>query len=51
MALAGVAQGRPRRVTFEAIRARAAADLDLPPAPPALVARAAIPYLTEPWYC
>lgn len=52
MQLAGVAQGRPRRATFEAIRARAAADVAGAPGPrPVLVSRAAIPYLTEPWYC
>ncbi len=52
MQLAGVAQGRPRRETFAAIRARAAADLAGTPGPrPVLVSRAAIPYLTEPWYC
>ena len=52
MQLAGVAQGRSRRATFEAIRARAAADVaSAPPAPPVLPSRASIPYLTEPWYC
>ncbi len=52
MHLAGVAQGRPRRATFEAIRARAAAAVAGAPGPrPVLPSRAAIPYLTEPWYC
>ena len=52
MQLAGVAQGRPRRETFEAIRARAAADVAGAPGPrPVLLSRASIPYLTEPWYC
>ncbi len=52
MQIAGVAQGRPRRATYEAIRARAAADVAGAPGPrPVLRARAAIPYLTEPWYC
>ncbi len=52
MQMAGVAHGRPRRETFEAIRARAAAEVGGSPGPrPVFVARAAIPYLTEPWYC
>jgi hypothetical protein len=52
MALAGVAQDRPRHETFAAIRARAAADVSgAAAAQPVLPARAAIPYLTEPWYC
>ena len=52
MQIAGVAQGRPRRATFEAIRARAAAEVAGAPGPrPVLPSRASIPYLTEPWYC
>lgn len=52
MARAGVAPGEPREATFVAIRALAdaaagAAGVEHPP----LVARASIPYLTEPWYC
>lgn len=52
MSRAGVAQQEPRSTTFAAIRAlaeRAAGRVETRPAP--LVARAAIPYLTEPWYC
>jgi len=52
MARVGVAQREPRATTFAAIRAlaaRAAGPVETRPAP--LVARAAIPYLTEPWYC
>ena len=52
MQLAGVSQGRARRATFDAIRARAAADVAGAPGPrPVLVSRSSIPYLTEPWYC
>ena len=52
MQIAGVAQGRPRRAIYEAIRARAAADVADAPGPrPVLPSRASIPYLTEPWYC
>jgi radical SAM superfamily enzyme YgiQ (UPF0313 family) len=46
--------GRSRERTFVRIweTVHAAAGLDAPaPAEPALVARAAIPFLTEPWYC
>ncbi|MBP7778919.1 MAG: radical SAM protein [Acidobacteria bacterium] len=52
MARAGLAQSEPREVTFRAIRALAdeAAGRSGAVHPP-LVARAAIPYLTEPWYC
>ncbi len=52
MARVGVAPDEPRDVIFAAIRAladAAAGALRTPVAP--LVARAAIPYLTEPWYC
>lgn len=52
MARAGVAQAEPREVTFDAIRAladRASGHGAL--VHPPLLARAAIPYLTEPWYC
>lgn len=51
MALAGVAQREPRESTFAAIRALADRAADRASAAPPLVARAAIPYLTEPWYC
>ncbi len=52
MQLAGVSQRRTRRATFDAIRARAAADVAGAPGPhPVLVSRSSIPYLTEPWYC
>ena len=52
MSRAGVAQQEPRATTFAAIRAlaeRAAGRVETRPVP--RVARAAIPYLTEPWYC
>ena len=52
MTRAGVAQQEPRATTFAAIRAlaeQAAGRVETRPAP--LVARSAIPYLTEPWYC
>ena len=52
MQMAGVAQGRPRRTTFDTIRARAAADVTGAPGQrPLTASRATIPYLTEPWYC
>lgn len=52
MTRVGVAPHEPRETTFDAIRALAdaAAGASRAAAPP-LVARAAIPYLTEPWYC
>jgi radical SAM superfamily enzyme YgiQ (UPF0313 family) len=52
MARVGVAPHEPRETTFEAIRALAdtAAGVARTPMPPRL-SRAAIPYLTEPWYC
>lgn len=52
MTRVGVAPHEPREATFQAIRAQAdaAAGAWRAPGPP-LVARAAIPYLTEPWYC
>ena len=45
-------EGCPSALDFDAIRALAdaAAGASRAAAPP-LVARAAIPYLTEPWYC
>jgi hypothetical protein len=46
--------GRSRAQSFSKIRAaahRAAERNESMPPQPALVARAAIPYLTEPWYC
>ena len=46
--------GRPREKIFRQIwqAAHAAAGLDAPAPPePVLAARAAVPYLTEPWYC
>lgn len=51
-----MAEKRGRREIFENVRwlavEAAGGDLDLPlPDAPAMVARAAIPYLTEPWYC
>lgn len=52
MARVGVAPREPRETTFEAIRALADAAAGASRAPRApQVARAAIPYLTEPWYC
>ena len=50
----GEKMGRGRERIFGQIwkAAHSAAGLDTPaPAEPALVARAATPYLTEPWYC
>jgi radical SAM superfamily enzyme YgiQ (UPF0313 family) len=50
----GEKMGRSREKLFAQIwsAAHAAAGLDAPaPVEPALVARAAVPYLTEPWYC
>ena len=50
----GEQSGRGREYLFAQIwkAAHAAAGLDAPaPADPALVALAAVPYLTEPWYC
>jgi len=52
MTRAGVAPQEPRATTFAAIRAlaeRAAGRVETNQPP--LVARSAIPYLTEPWYC
>jgi hypothetical protein len=46
--------GRTRAQSFERIwgAAQSAAELDeAAPPEPVLVSRAAIPYLTEPWYC
>lgn len=51
MALAGVAQDQPRREAFAAIRACAALAAGAEWPAPVLPSRAAIPYLTEPWYC
>jgi radical SAM superfamily enzyme YgiQ (UPF0313 family) len=52
MRLVGVRAGAPRAVLFAAIRRLADAALGRAPgADIPLVARAAIPYLTEPWYC
>ncbi|MEZ5421163.1 MAG: CUAEP/CCAEP-tail radical SAM protein [Vicinamibacterales bacterium] len=52
MGLAGRAEGQPRPAIFEAIRALADEAVGLSAAArPPLVARSAIPYLTEPWYC
>lgn len=52
MRLVGVRASVPRGALFAEIRQRADAALGRScPAPPPLVARAAIPYLTEPWYC
>lgn len=52
MSRVGVAPQEPRDATFDAVRALAdvAAGAAAPSMPPR-VARAAIPYLTEPWYC
>lgn len=48
----GVAPHEPRAVTFDALRVLAdAAAGRMPAAPPPLLSRSAIPYLTEPWYC
>jgi len=50
----GEKMGRSREKLFAQIWAAAhsAAGLDAPaPLEPALIARAAVPYLTEPWYC
>jgi len=50
----GEKMGRGREKLFARIwqAAHAAAELDAPaPVEPALIARAAVPYLTEPWYC
>jgi radical SAM superfamily enzyme YgiQ (UPF0313 family) len=52
MGLVGVRAAAPRTQLFAAIRRLAAAALGrAPDADVPLVARAAIPYLTEPWYC
>ncbi len=52
MQLVGVRATAPRGVLFAAIRRLADAALGRAPgADVPLVARAAIPYLTEPWYC
>ncbi len=52
MARAGLAQQEPRDLTFAAIRALADAAVGRAAvAEPPRVARAAIPYLSEPWYC
>lgn len=52
MRLVGVRAGAPRAALFTAIRRLAEAALGRAPGADApLVARAAIPYLTEPWYC
>lgn len=52
MRLVGVRAAAPRPVLFGAIRRLAVAALGKAPgADIPLVARAAIPYLTEPWYC
>lgn len=45
--LVGVRINRPRRQLFEEVRPMAGAETTEVP----LVARAAIPYLNEPWYC
>jgi radical SAM superfamily enzyme YgiQ (UPF0313 family) len=55
-ALVGRAQGTARAELFEAIRAMVVSMCDAPAevkarALPPLVARATVPYLTEPWYC
>ena len=56
MTLVGVRASRPRHEVYSEIRTRACEAVDgragirLPARPP-LVARAAIPYLDEPWYC
>ncbi|HKO05612.1 MAG TPA: CUAEP/CCAEP-tail radical SAM protein [Candidatus Acidoferrales bacterium] len=50
----GERMGRSREKMFQQIwqAAHAAAKLDAPaPIEPVLVARAAVPFLTEPWYC
>jgi hypothetical protein len=47
--LVGVRINRPRRELFEDVRALASGTPRRREAP--LVARAAIPYLNEPWYC
>jgi radical SAM superfamily enzyme YgiQ (UPF0313 family) len=50
----GEKMGRSRAQSFRRIweAAHGAADLDpAPPREPETVARAAVPYLTEPWYC
>ncbi|MGE0043328.1 MAG: CUAEP/CCAEP-tail radical SAM protein, partial [Vicinamibacterales bacterium] len=46
MALAGTAATRPRSAIFADVAALAGV-----PAPPPRQARAAVPYLDEPWYC
>ncbi len=51
MTRVGVAPHEPRETTFEAIRALADDAAGASRRPEPLVARAAIPYLTEPWYC
>lgn len=55
-ALVGRRQDAPRSEVFESIRAMALSMCDDPSivrarALPPLVARASVPYLTEPWYC
>jgi radical SAM superfamily enzyme YgiQ (UPF0313 family) len=50
----GEKMGRAREIMFQQVwrAAHAAAGIDAPaPAEPPLVARAAVPFLTEPWYC
>jgi radical SAM superfamily enzyme YgiQ (UPF0313 family) len=54
MAIAGVQATRPRHEVYARIHAMArdaAGVASSLPLPPPLVARAAIPYLDEPWYC
>jgi hypothetical protein len=56
MTLAGVRAGRPRHEVYAGIRRLASeaagSDVEEPrSARPPLLARAAIPYLDEPWYC
>jgi hypothetical protein len=52
MTLVGTRPGAPRAEIFAEIRELAAAALGQTVARrPPLLARAAIPYLTEPWYC
>ena len=53
-AVGAQARRASRRASYEAARrlAEAAADVSLPPfAPDAVVVRATVPYLDEPWYC
>ncbi len=46
----GLSRGRTFEKIWQAAHGGAGADVEMPELPP-LISRAAIPYLTEPWYC